>query len=237
MDAEFWQQRWQNNQIGFHQSDINKLLRKHWPALTRTLGSDGEVFVPLCGKSRDMLWLGGAMDEADAPRHKVIGVELSEQAIQAFFTDELGANAPSPQPRPGGTVYSHGAFELWAGDLFAFPADRLARTRLAYDRASLIALPPEMRVRYARTMNELLPPAARTLLLTITYDPSEMDGPPFPVPDEEVFDLYGAAREVTLVEKRDGLAGAKNLQDRGLTALTTSVFIIGPKTAVDRAAS
>ena len=53
MEAAFWHQKWKENRIGFHQADFNRWLQSWWSAQQ---GSD-PVLVPLCGKSRDMLWL------------------------------------------------------------------------------------------------------------------------------------------------------------------------------------
>ncbi|MCH9806192.1 MAG: thiopurine S-methyltransferase [Alphaproteobacteria bacterium] len=221
MDPEFWHERWQNNQIGFHQDDTNKLLMKHWPRLSPDDTAQGEVFLPLCGKTNDIDWLcyqGG--------EHHVIGVELSPLAIRQFF-EWRGHNLPSPERRGNFDVYLHGRWEFWCGDFFEFPKERLKNTKLCYDRAALIALPTQMRQRYAQKMCEILPEDAQTLLLTITYNPGEMDGPPFSVPDHEVQALFGPHRSVEHLESRDGLKGAEKLRERGLTALTTSVFQIG----------
>lgn len=228
MEAAFWHDRWQQGRIGFHQSETNDLLVTHWPKLAADAPAGSEVFVPLCGKSLDMVWLAGA---GTPPRHHVIGVELSPIAIADFFAGPIAAavgGTPARVRRGGFEVYASGPWELWCGDFFAFPADRLAQTRLAYDRASLIALPPEMRPAYARKLHELLPPDARMLLISLSYDETEMDGPPFSVPDEEVFDLFAGTRRVERMETRDTLAGDPRMRERGLSRLQTSVFAIGP---------
>lgn len=67
MKSEFWHDRWLNSQIGFHQSEVNSYLQEHW---SEHFQDRGTVFVPLCGKSRDMVWL---CDQG----HTVIGSELS----------------------------------------------------------------------------------------------------------------------------------------------------------------
>lgn len=221
MDPNFWQERWQNNQIGFHQGEPNKLLMKHWPKIASERDAGLDVFVPLCGKSLDMIWLA-----EKAGCRKVVGVELSRLAIAQFFS-ENGFAVPAPRSVNGFEVFESGPYELWCGDFFAFPADRLARVNACYDRASLIALPQEMRVRYAEKLSAVLPPLAETLLLTISYDPAEMNGPPFSVPDTEVHELFALRRRVECLEARDGLEGAEELRKRGLTALTASVFLIG----------
>lgn len=70
MQADFWQARWQRNEIGFHLSEVNPYLLRHWPTLG--LSADSRVLVPLCGKSLDLSWLAGQ-------GHAVLGVELAEK--------------------------------------------------------------------------------------------------------------------------------------------------------------
>lgn len=215
-DHELWHDRWRTNRLGFHQPQPNKLLQKHWPSTCPD--SNAAVFVPLCGKSHDMTWLA---DQG----HTVIGVELSEIAARDYFA-ERGVEA---KVRREGEFEIHkgGGVEIWVGDFFAMPAGVVEACRAAFDRASLIALPADIRVRYAEQMHKIMPGNARTLLLTITYDQNEMAGPPFSVTDEEVAQLYGGLRKVTRLETRDGMKGSDNLKERGLTALMTSVFDIG----------
>ncbi len=69
MTPDFWLERWQNHEIGFHMPQVQPALGKHWPRLNVAKGAT--VFVPLCGKSLDMAWLA---DEG----YRVIGAELSE---------------------------------------------------------------------------------------------------------------------------------------------------------------
>ena len=74
MDADFWLQRWREGRTAFHQNRVMPLLEKHWPALGLKPGR--RVFVPLAGKSLDMLWLA-------AQGQRVLGVELSPIAEPA----------------------------------------------------------------------------------------------------------------------------------------------------------
>lgn len=215
MNPEFWHSRWRENQIGFHQSETNKLLMKYWPDICPDAGV--QVFVPLCGKSLDMLWL------ADRG-HGVLGVELSEVAVHSFF--EENRTVPETGQVDGFTVKSVGRVALWCGDFFNLEPAHLAGIGAVYDRASLIALPPEMRRSYASQMARIVPPGVPTLLLTVTYDESEIDGPPFSVGDDEVRELYGEHGEVTHLDTRDALKSSPGLQERGLKALTTSAYRI-----------
>lgn len=236
MEAEFWHERWREGRIGFHEGETNALLRAHWHHLAASSQPNSEVFVPLCGKSLDMVWLASEKP-ADGTPHQVIGVELSDLAVRAFFIErgleqaDSSSNTTFTVETSGDfDIYRHGRFEIWCGDFFAFPKTRLERTNLAYDRASLIALPPDMRRSYARKLSEILPADARTLLLTLTYGEGELQGPPFSVTDQEVRQLFGRDRSVSFVERRDALAGSQNLKERGAQTATTSVFVIGPAT-------
>ena len=76
MEEGFWQARWQRNQIGFHRQEVNPGLKKYWPTLQVAPGRC--VFVPLCGKSLDLLWLA-------EQGYCVLGVELIEKAVVDFF--------------------------------------------------------------------------------------------------------------------------------------------------------
>ncbi len=211
MHPGFWLERWQKNEIGFHQAEINFHLQKFWAQL----GVSGQVLVPLCGKSRDMLWLR-------AQGHQVLGVEISALAVQSFFTEnEL-------QP----TLTRDGAFERWdsdgltllCGDFFDLNAAQLGAVAGVYDRAALIALPAELRQRYARHLCQLLPPSAPLLLVTMEYEQAQMPGPPFAVSEAEVHDLYSANYQVNLLYSKDILAEQPRFRERGLTRLEERVY-------------
>jgi thiopurine S-methyltransferase len=185
MDHEFWHQRWEQNQIGFHQQAINEYLSNHWAELG--LAEGAPVFVPLCGKSLDLLWL---LEQG----HAVLGVELSEKAVADFFQE----NALEYQRHPHGpfVAFHTEDLRLLAGDFFALQEQDLDGICAVYDRASLIALPPEMRRDYARKMQALLPSGAHILLITMQYQEGAMEGPPFSVSDAEVQALYGEGFEI-----------------------------------------
>lgn len=225
MDPAFWQERWRDNRIAFHQSTVNESLVAHWPQVCPD--PKATVFVPLSGKSLDMVWL--------AQRgHRVIGVELSKRAVDAFFAENAISSSTSEteafEIRHG--VVGSGQVEIWCGDFFAFPGDVLRDAKAAYDRASLIALPSDMRGRYAQKLSDLMPRSASILLLTINYDQSKMDGPPFSVPDEEVERLFADRHRIERVATRDAMPANRNLADRGLDAARATVFILAPPTPV-----
>jgi thiopurine S-methyltransferase len=213
MEAGFWQQKWREGQIGFHQQQVTPLLEQYWDAIGVTAG--GRVFVPLAGKSLDMAWLA-------ARGHRVLGVELSRIAVEQFF-DENDLT-PAIRESGHGTHYSAGPIELVCGDAFALDAALLADCTGVYDRAALIALPPQMRQRYAADLYSKLPPGCRGLLVTLEYPQHQKDGPPFAVPQEEVDALYGRDWTIELLERRDILAAQPKFVDEGVTALDTVAY-------------
>ncbi len=188
MKHDFWHQRWSEGRIGFHQADFNPYLKKYWQLLS--LAADDRVFVPLCGKSKDMLWLR-------EQGHEVIGVELNASACEAFFA-ENGAE-PECNQKSGFVVRSVDGVELMCGDFFSLNTEDLRDVGAVYDRAALIALPQEMRIQYAEHLTQILPKGVQILLITLEYDGD--GGPPFSVQGSEVERLFGAAFEIECLER------------------------------------
>ncbi|RUP08519.1 thiopurine S-methyltransferase [Hyphomicrobium sp.] len=215
MDKAFWHERWQRREIGFHQQRIHALLSRFWPQLGLPQGS--AVFVPLAGKSRDMAWLA-------TQGHRVIGVELSDVAVREFF-EEAGL-VPDRSSAGVFEIFSAGPFALYCGDFFELTADDLKDVVAVYDRAALIALPPQMRAAYAEALARILPRAAIIFLIAIDYPEGEITGPPFAVPSDEVLRLYGDNFEIEVLESRDGLADSDNLKKRGVTRLAETVYLL-----------
>jgi thiopurine S-methyltransferase len=215
MKKEFWLERWKRSEIGFHQDEINPFLLRYWPELDHSC--DGEVFVPLCGKSLDMVWLR-------QQGCTVLGVELSAIAVRDFFRE----NGQSP------TNAKQGKFEcceadgirILCGDFFDLTREAVAKICAGYDRASLVALPPDMRERYARHLVDILPPATQILLVTFDYPQKEMDGTPFAVSVKEVEGLYGQHAEVRLLAQQDVLAQNPRFAQRGVSRMEESIFLL-----------
>lgn len=176
-----WLSRWESGQIGWHEAGGSSALRKFWPRLAQ--GS--RVLVPLCGKSHDLLWLAHQ-------GLKVTGVELSEIAAKAFFEDagikfevEVSSGFSRFHDRDAG-------LSIVCGDYFQYvdgPFDAL------YDRAALVALPPELRPVYVKHTQSLLKASATQLLITLEYDQSIANGPPYSVLPEEVKGSWSRLRK------------------------------------------
>ncbi len=201
MDPEFWHDRWQRGAIGFHEPEPNGLLTTHFAQLACEMGdiTDSRIFLPLCGKTRDIPWL---LDQGC----RVAGVELSEIAVRELF--EALDDKPEVTKFDRLKRYSAEGVELFVGDLFDLTAARLGVVNGVYDRAALVALPSEMRLRYSQHLLNLTGGAPQ-LLVILQYNQSEMEGPPFSLSDEEVRSHYEDSHRLTLLESRQVPGGLK----------------------------
>lgn len=213
MDAEFWLQRWRSGQTGFHQTRVMPLLQKYWPTLG--IAANTRVLVPLAGKSMDMAWLA-------SQGHRVLGVELSALAVEQFFSDHnLHAEVTDS---PIGRHYVAGNIEIICGDVLGLNDATLATCGAFYDRAALIALPPEMRQNYVDQVYSRLPANAKGLLITLDYPSQEMQGPPFSVGDPDVNALYAGQWNIDCIERRNVLPKEPKFAARGVTRMETIVY-------------
>ena len=215
MQPEFWHKKWASGQIGFHLPEVNPYLQRHWAA-----PETARVLVPLCGKSLDLVWLAGRS-------HQVLGIELSEKAIEDFFSE----HEIQPQISENGVfkVYRGDAIELWCGDIFALTASDVADCAAIYDRAALIALPAPMRELYAAHLQQILPQGVQGLLITLDYDQAQMPGPPFAVGNEEVQRLLSGAWQVQVLEEQDVLGESGKFLEAGVTRLEERVYCVSSR--------
>lgn len=186
MEPQFWHDRWQDRKIGFHKSTTNPIIINHFAKLKLTKGA--RVFVPLCGKSLDMVWLA-------AQGYHVVGAELSEVAVGEFFAqltesmaetkaapETKAAQVPKPTVAKEGPItrYSVPGIDILQGNIFDVTRDQVGPIDAIYDRAALVALPLELRNRYSAKLRELSGTAPQ-LLSCFEYDQSRIDGPPFSI--------------------------------------------------------
>ncbi|WP_422467873.1 thiopurine S-methyltransferase [Endozoicomonas sp. ALC013] len=216
MDEINWQSHWENNNIGFHLDQANPMLVKHWPKI-RAVPKD-MVFVPLCGKSLDMV-------ELHKQGHFVIGSELSEVAVEAFFSEQ---NLNYTRQAAGEHEYwSSERLALVRGDFFTLTAESIP-ARFVYDRAALVALPPGKQEAYIEQLLRIAPDIEQILLITVEYDDTAAAAPPFSIPPNRVKALYGDHFEIDLIETRDTKPSPRK-QAQGLQVITEHVFKLDRK--------
>lgn len=178
----FWSSRWDAGQIGFHREAPQPHLVAHFDAAFPA--PSGRILVPLCGKSVDLAWLEDRFPS-------VVGVEFVARAAHDFAAARSFAAATRPGPLPATTTVTSGRVDIHVADFLALTPATVGTFEAAYDRAALIALPPEVRVSYASRLIDLLAPQATALILTFAYPQDLHPGPPFSVPDTEVEALFG----------------------------------------------
>lgn len=220
MEEGFWQTRWQRNQIGFHLQEVNPGLEEYWSCLQVPSGSC--VFVPLCGKSLDLCWLA-------EQGYSVLGVELIEMAVVDFFAEQQ--LSPTITQQGAFKRYAAGAITILCGDFFALTTEDLTAVDAFYDRAALIALPDELRRRYALHLREHLPSHCKGLLMTLDYPQAEMKGPPFAVAPEQVEQLLGETFVIECMESRDILEQEWRFKNVGVTRLFDYVYCVKHRSA------
>lgn len=222
MEASFWHARWQEHKIGFHLPSANPLLVQHFAALREHMPPSGHIFLPLCGKTRDLAWLL-------AQGFKVSGAELSTIAIEELFA-ELG-ETPEISEHGAVTRYQAGQLTLYGGDIFDLSPELLGHVDGIYDRAALVALPADMRVRYTAHLQHLTQTAPQ-LLICFRYDQSALEGPPFALHDSEVEAHYQSSYQLEALDQVEVPGGL-----RGIVPATERVWLLTRKSSQANATS
>lgn len=212
MEASFWHEKWESNQIGFHASEANPLLVKHIKQLD--LNKNDRIFIPLCGKTLDIAWLL-------SQGYQVAGAELSQIAIEQLF-DELGL---TPEISQAGSLSHYKAenIDIFVGDIFDLGPDKLGNIDAVFDRAALVALPLETRKKYTAHLTTITNNAPQ-LLICFEYDQSVMNGPPFSIVSTEVEQHYAANYSLTSLDRPILKGGLK-----GRTEAVEAVWLLSNK--------
>ena len=202
-----WLERWQEGRIGWHETDGNRGLKANWTATGR------HVLVPLAGKTVDLLWLA-------SQGNRVTGVELSPLAVEGFFADqglEFRVDESGSLPVFEATEID---VRIACGDYFAFEETGFDAH---YDRGALVALPAEVRPRYAEHTLRRLTPDAYQCVISVRYAAEVAEGPPFSLDDAEIQGYWPRLRRADSYD--DSAAMPPKFRDAGLDALTEEVWI------------
>ena len=189
MNADFWHNLWNKNEIGFHNNNVNELFLKNFSQLE--LKENSRVFIPLCGKTVDIKWL---LDNG----YRVVGIELNENAVKELF-DYLKLEA-RVKKIGSLTLYTAKNIDIFVGDFFELTKSILEKVDAIYDRGAIVALPSEMRKRYTSRLS-ILTDTAPQLIITYEYNQNLMDGPPFSVIESDLKNYYEDNYDIKLLEK------------------------------------
>uniref|UniRef100_A0A8C2U4V4 thiopurine S-methyltransferase n=1 Tax=Coturnix japonica TaxID=93934 RepID=A0A8C2U4V4_COTJA len=187
LSVEDWLRKWSTGATGFHKEHGHPLLQKYLDLLVD--GRSGlRIFFPLCGKAVDMKWL------ADMG-HSVVGVDVSEQALKEFFADQSLPYCEEPVPGITGAKKlqsTSGNICLYCCSIYDLSSAVVGKFDGVWDRGALVAVNPCDRQRYVTLMSSLMEKNSSYLLVTVLYDPTKYNGPPFCVPESEVKSLFAS---------------------------------------------
>lgn len=207
---DFWSRE---GNPGFHEEEGNTYLKQYLPEFKLNPGD--HVFLPLCGKTVDMLWL---LQQG----FQVSGVELSEVAIRAFF-EESGLSYQIRQMEDFSCYYNEN-IQLYHGNFIDLKAEHLLGCNLVYDRAAIVAIEPDIRHLYCQHMLRIIPPQCSMLMILLEYDQNVVSGPPFSVSIEEVASCYGRYYQLDTLFHQDIIDQEPRWRERGLNSFKESVL-------------
>lgn len=216
MEISYWLSKWRKGQIGFHLNHPHHSLDAYFKSL---IFPGAKVLVPLCGKTPDLLWLRSHGAE-------VTGVEISEIAVVDFF-EEHNLN-PKIREQSGFTFYAADGLQIITGDYFKAKSLFNEKFDIIYDRAALVAMPPQKREQYATNSAELLSQNGVIALVSFSYNQHVMNGPPFSVPKLEIAELYPDF-DHTEVWSKDILPELVKFRERGLQKMEEKGYILKKK--------
>lgn len=214
MNNELWLNKWLANDIAFHETKTNPDLIKYLTELKLSRGST--IFVPFCGKTKDMWWL------ADNG-FQVVGVELSKIACNAFFSERN--ITPDILQKGKFVIYEHENIKVFCGDLFDLTASDLPQTHAVYDCKAMIALPPSVRKKYVDHIIACTGIKINVLLITREFE-STVVPPPYPINREEINLLFNSAFKVKQVKNLSLLNIPDRLKKKGYCDITECVYVI-----------
>jgi thiopurine S-methyltransferase len=207
---EFWSRE---GNPGFHEKTGNTYLKQFLPQFNLQPGD--HIFLPLCGKTVDMLWL-------QQQGFQVSGVELSEVAVKAFF--EESKMEYEVRQIENFTCYIGDHITLYQGNFIDLKPEFLASCKLIYDRASMVAIEADIRDFYCQHMLEIIPADAAMLLILLEYDQSIIPGPPFSVSIEEASSYYGQYFQLQTLLREEVIDQEPRWRERGLDSFKETVL-------------
>ena len=210
-----WLHFWENNETNWHSDTITQELVEYFELFELELGD--KVFVPLCGKSLDMLYI---MNQS----FSVVGVEISEIGVRQFFREN---NLTYKITRVDDfDLYSSENLEIYCGDFFSLTSKHLNNVKAVLDSKSLIALEPDLRQKYVKYLNDIISVGARILLVTLQYPQHQMSGPPFSVDKSEVESLFSMTFESRELRSFNDIENESKLERTGVDFINNAAYCL-----------
>lgn len=217
MEHKFWHKKWEKNEIGFHLDSYNPILTKHWIDFKSNFSKLGSVLIPLCGKSKDILFFSDM-------GLKVTGVELSEDAIIAFFKENnLAYNVSIVN---NSKLYSclEKDIQIFNCDILTLSHKDLGKVEMIYDRASIVALPQKIRTDYVKWIHEIKNNETKVFMNVFEFDAP--NGPPFSITLSDIKNYFSDSFTVTLIESIDIEAHKIQIHKNDISWLKSQIYFL-----------
>jgi thiopurine S-methyltransferase len=205
LDRNYWEERWREGKIGFHQATINPYLQKHFQRLS--LSPDSHCLAPLCGKSLDIAWIA-------SQGHRVTGIEISDLAVRQFFVEKR--RSPGAIDR----------IKMICYDFFDLQPTQIPTVDWVYDRAAMVAFPPSQHQRYAEHLSRFLTSGKRIFLISFEHGGNPTEGPPFSVDETRIRKVFDPLYSVECIDRQDILDQEVKWRERGFTSLHEGTYIL-----------
>ena len=210
-----WLHFWESNETNWHSDTITQELVEYFELFE--LEPEDKVFVPLCGKSLDMLYI---MNQG----FSVVGVEISEIGVRQFFREnDLTYKITRVDDFD---LYSYENLEIYCGDFFSLTSKHLNNVKAVFDSKSLIALEPDLRQKYVKYLNDIISVGARILLVTLQYPQHQMSGPPFSVDKSEVESLFSMTFESRELRSFNDIENESKLERAGVDFINNAAYCL-----------
>lgn len=182
-----WEDKWATNTIRWHRDDVNDVIKAHGQKLLngdKSCTADMRVLVPLCGKSLDVAFFAENEDVTE-----VVGVDGIRKALEEFVKEHPDLKIEEEEATELYETFKGKKITLLKGDFFDLTDESTGgKFDAVYDRASLVAISPEMRDRYVEVMQRVISPGGKILLVTVEHDMGS--GPPFSISESDIRNLY-----------------------------------------------
>ena len=210
-----WLHFWENNETNWHSDTTTQELVEYFELFELEPGD--KVFVPLCGKSLDMIYIVNQ-------GFSVVGVEVSEFGIRQFFKEN---DLKYTVTKVGDfDLYSSENLEIYCGDFFSLTSKHLNNVKAVLDRKSLIALEPDLRQKYVKHLNDIISVGVRILLVTLQYPQHQMSGPPFSVDKSEVESLFSMTFESRELRSFNDIENESKLERAGVDFINNAAYCL-----------
>ena len=178
-----WKHMWDINDLKFHQMTVYPDLVKYESIFFK---NHSKVFLPLCGKSLDMIYL------ADKG-YDVYGCELVEKAVKSFFLENSISYKKNCLENTDIISYkgNEKKITIYHGNILLLSSQLIGKFEAIWDRAALVAINILQRPNYANVLQDVMASDCKYLLNTFVLSGKEYEGPPHTVTEEDIEKLFG----------------------------------------------